>query len=292
MPVIFGLEFGAAKSRYGVTALALRDACAAHHIKMVVPRCYLNEMAAHGREVLDILNVHHHLPEEARKSLKASGNAYLSHYTHISETMKGSGEPLTLDYFVRHFGIVAGHALNRIENRIELILDKHNIRCIEDCRYDQYIKNRIVDERPCDPRILIDHDAIVCTMIKNSINRGFILATWDNVLVGVVEDIARVFADTPARVVDFLSMAVGQSFECEQSFELLSTLLHADEKIAQRLAEKVEKIRSVEQAHKLDAYIASARQRGDNNWTLRPEDVAPFLDDDPQLTVVKDTDDA
>ncbi|HEY8124324.1 MAG TPA: restriction endonuclease [Methylocystis sp.] len=38
MPVLFGLAFGAANSRYGLSALALKQACVAHRIKMAVPR--------------------------------------------------------------------------------------------------------------------------------------------------------------------------------------------------------------------------------------------------------------
>jgi len=45
MPVLFGLSFGGARSRYGVAALALRAALVQHEIAAVVPRPYLNEMA-------------------------------------------------------------------------------------------------------------------------------------------------------------------------------------------------------------------------------------------------------
>jgi hypothetical protein len=282
MPVIFGLEFGAAKSRYGIAALALRDACKAHNIRLVVPRCYLNEMASHGRKALEWLEVFKTLPEEARTSLRASGNAYLSHYTHISEIMRESGDELSLETFLKHFGIVAGYSIERMENKISSILEQHDITIIPDGRFDQDIRNRIVEEKPFEFRVLVEHDAIVCTMLKNDTKQGFIFATWDKVIIDIVEDIARVLADTPARVIDFLSMAAGQSFESEQSFELLSTLLHSDEKIAQKLAEKVEKIRSVEQAYKFRAFIDEARLRGGSTWTLKPEDVAPFLDDHVQ----------
>jgi hypothetical protein len=62
MPVLFGLSFGTAKSRYGVAAVALKTACEAHDIKMVVPRAYLNEMASHGMGALDKLEVYEALP--------------------------------------------------------------------------------------------------------------------------------------------------------------------------------------------------------------------------------------
>lgn len=278
MPVIFGLEFGAVKSRYGVAALALKDACKAHNIRMMVPRCYLNEMASHGRQALEKLEIYSSLPEEARSSLRSSGNAYLSHYTHIRESMLASGNELALDEFLSHFGIVVGRSLNRVENKISSILEKHEITCLQDGRYDQIVLDTISAKKPYEYKLLIEHDAIVCTTLKNDDQHGFILATWDKIIVDVVEDIARVMADTPVRVIDFLSMANGQPLESDQCFELLSSLLYTDEKLAQKLAEKVDQISSVEQSYKLQEFIEDARQRIGTQWTLKPEDVIPFLD--------------
>ena len=278
MPVIFGLEFGAAKSRYGITAIALRDACRAHSIKMVVPRCYLNEMASHGRGAMDKIEIYKNLPEDARESLRASGNAYLSHYTHISETIHSSGDELKLEDFLSHFGISNGRSLDRIENKIGSILESHDISILPDERYDQVIFDLIREKKPNEERILIEHDAVVCTRLKNDDGHGFILATWDKIIIGIVEDIARVFADTPARVIDFLSMAQGQDIEVDQSYELLSSLIYTEERAAQKLAEKIDKINSVEQAYKLRALIENARQRDGASWSLKPEDVAPLLD--------------
>lgn len=284
MPVIFGLEFGAAKSRYGIAALALREACKAHNIQMVVPRCYINEMAAHGQGALEKLEIYSKLPEEARISLRASGNAYLSHYTHIRETMRESGDDLSLDEFLQHFGIVMGRPIGRIENRIESLLEQHDIACLPDGRYDPLVFQRIAEKKPSEFRLLVEHDAIVCTLLKNDDQRGFILATWDKILMDVVESVARVLADTPARIIDFLSMAGGQAFECEQNFELLTTLLHTDEKAAQKLAEKIDRIESVEQAYKLSAFVEEARSQKGGSFVLRPEDIVPFLDHEtPQI---------
>ncbi|MCT5858585.1 hypothetical protein LZN24_33870, partial [Pseudomonas aeruginosa] len=84
------------------------------NIRMTVPRCYLNEMAAHGRNALEKLDVYNNLPEEARISLRASGNAYLSHYTHIHEVIRSSGDELSLQEFLQHFGIADGRPLDKI----------------------------------------------------------------------------------------------------------------------------------------------------------------------------------
>jgi hypothetical protein len=150
---------------------------------------------------------------------------------------------------------------------------------IPNVRYDQYIRNKIVEDKQNEPRILVDHDAMVTTMLKNEDDKGFILATWDKVMIDLVEEIARVYADTPARVIDFLSVAQGQVVESDQNYELLTTLLHIDERLAEPLAHKIEQIRSVEQAYRLDRFVREARQRGGENWRLSAEDVAPFIDE-------------
>jgi hypothetical protein len=95
----------------------------------------------------------------------------------------------------------------------------------------------------------------------------------------VREDLARVYADTPARVIDFLSMAMRNSFETDQSYDLLATLLHVDERVAERLARRVEQIKSVEQAYKLDRFIREARHAQGEDWRLQAEHVAPFIDE-------------
>jgi hypothetical protein len=278
MPVLFGLAFGEAKSRYGLAAIALKRACDAHGIKMVVPQEYLNEMAAHGLRAIEWMEVYNVLPAEARKPLRASENAYLSHYTHIAETMRQKGDELSLNQFLNYFGIAPGKHLNSVENRIQSSLEQHNIKVIANGSFSQNIWDQIKDKKPHRDKKLIDHDAIVATMLKNDDQKGFILATWDKVMINLVEELARVYADTPARVIDFLSMATGGNFECEQSYELMGTLLYIDELAVAPLAQKIEQIRSVEQAYKLDEFIREARARGGATWALSPQDIAPFID--------------
>jgi hypothetical protein len=280
MPVLFGLAFGSAQSRYGVSALALKTACEAHSIQLVVPRVYLNEMAAHGQRALEKLDIYAALPDEARQSLRASENAYLSHYTHISESLQHrGGGALTLQEFLDFFGVKPGRSLQSIENRLQTLLDQHNIKILPTGLYDQEIRKAIVSEKPFDSKFVVDHDAVVATLLKNDDEKGFVLATWDRIMIGIMENLARVYADTPVRVIDFLSMAVGNSFEADQSYDLLATLLHVDDRLAERLAKRVEQIRSVEQAYKLDVFIREARQREGENWRLQADDLSPFVDE-------------
>lgn len=64
-------------------------------------------------------------------------------------------------------------------------------------------------------------------------------------------------------------MAGGQEFEREESFELLSTLLHIDEKPAEKLASLIDKIASVDMAYKLDRIITEARAQKGADLRLR-----------------------
>jgi len=278
MPLAFGLSFGSAKSRYGLAATALKRACDAHGIKMVVPRVYLNEMAAHGKKALEWLDVYNALPVEGREPLRASENAYISHYTHIAETLKRQGDDLDIKQFLQFFGVTPGSSLSSIENKIESILDHQGIRVISREVYRQDIRDRIQQQKKSHPELLIDHDAVVATMLKSDDQKGFILVTWDKVMIDLVEELARIYADTPARVIDFLSMAVGEDFECEQSYELMTALLYMDERAAVPLAKMIEQIHSVDQAYKLDAFIREARENRGAGWELSPEDVTPFIE--------------
>jgi hypothetical protein len=171
-----------------------------------------------------------------------------------------------------------GRHLSSVENRIQTVLDQQNIKIIANGVFRQDIRDRIQKKKPHRSNTLIDHDAIVVTMLKNEDQKGFVLATWDKVMIDLVEELARVYADTPVRVIDFLSMATGEDFECEQSYELMATLLHIDELAAAPLAQTIEQIRSVEQAYKLDRFIREARGRRDPTWALSPQDIAPFID--------------
>jgi hypothetical protein len=115
-------------------------------------------------------------------------------------------------------------------------------------------------------------------MMRNDSDHGFIFATWDNVLIRAVEEIERVFADTPARVIDFLSMTEGMDYESGQSIELLSTLLHVDERAAEKLAQLIERIQSTEQAFRLKVFVDAARNKKGALWTFGPEEMSRFLD--------------
>lgn len=264
MPLLFGLSFGRARSRYGVGAAALSDMCRGHQIRLKVPRPYLNEMAYHGKKALEYLKIYSILGEEPRSVLRASGNAYISHFGHLRDSGKFDGK-LTLEQFLAHFGVTEGAAVWSIEARIENLLASFDVDIMQTPRWSPEVRQRIASQKPGEAPIIIDHDASVGTLLTQTEDMGFIFATWDVALTKLVEQVSRVYADTPSRIVDFLSMARGAGYESEQTVSLLDSLIHCDERKAEALAKKIDKIQTAEAAYELQRFSDDARNSSNKN---------------------------
>ncbi len=90
----------------------------------------------------------------------------------------------------------------------------------------------------------------------------------------MVAEIDRIYADTPARIIDFLSMAKGASYECDQSIDLLTSLIHIDDVKATILAKKIEGIQSADQAFRLRRFVDDARACGGPDWRFTDTEAA------------------
>lgn len=279
LPMLFGLEFQAATSRYAVGASTLLDVCRSHEIAIMVPRSYVNEMAAHGLRAIEFLDTYDALPDDLKPFLRGSGNAYLSHYSHIQTAMAKAGVEVTLAEFLSTFGIKKDAPIRRVENRILSMLESHGISTGMSAFYDADVRQQIAEAKPPhESKHIIDHDAAVCTNLINDSSRGYILATWDKILIEIVQGLARIYADSPARVTDFLSTVEGIDYEYDRSTELLTTLLHIDEHYVERVAAKIEAIKNPSQIYKLRSYVEEARSEGGDSWLPDTDDLSHFLD--------------
>lgn len=259
MPLLFGLSFATAKSRYGIGASALHDLCQSHQISIKVPQPYLNEMASHGKKALELLATYDLLGEESKGVLRASGNAYISHYSHIRGTSQFA-DKLDLKQFLQHFGITPSAGLWSVENRLQTLLESFNIEVVSVPKGSEDIRGKIATLKRYDPAIIIDHDAAVCSYLKENTDAGFIFATWDYALTAIVESMSRIYADSPSRVVDFLSMSRGAAYETETTVSLLDSLIYCDERKVEALARKIEGIQSTELAFELQKFSDEARR--------------------------------
>lgn len=279
MPLLFGLEFGEIDSRFENATHSLKNMCDAHGIQICVPNSYINEIAAHGRLALEKIPVYEALPDEAKGALKASGNAYISHYTHIRNKLSQKGEELSLNDFLQHFGIQEGCSIYSIENKIISLFDKHGISTCQCPLYTEDIFRNVKNMKEHDSEIIIKHDAAVLTLIKEDIKSGFILVTWDNIMQELAQNLARVLAETPTRTIDFLSMAKSKNLYAESNVAIIELLRFIDEQKVLALAEKIDKIENIEQAYKLQAIIDECRATHGDDWELGPEDIQKVLED-------------
>jgi hypothetical protein len=251
MPMMFGILFKTKESRYGLGAEVVKELCQAHDFKIKVPDSYLEEMAYHGIKALEYSEEYNLLGDEPRHVLKGSGNAYISHYSYIRDRRRDE-EKITFNEFLAHYGLVPGCRPWKVQNRISSILEDVGVEIVNMPRFDRKFRDMLRDEKKSVPPVLIDHDASVCTYFYENNDTGFIFATWDKSLMEVVEGKTRIYADTPARIADFLNMASGKQYEKENSYSLLSALLYCDEKKAVKLAGKIEKIKSHDEIYKIN----------------------------------------
>lgn len=288
MPMLCGLAFRSVRSRFGIAAEKLRMLCEEHNFEIVVPSFYLNEMASHGLKAKDFVATYKNLPIEARDALVGSRNAYLSHYERMKYLVTAAGEtPPTLEEFLDYFGFGPMSGLRTAENRLTSLLDEHGIRTLRYSHLDKGLRERVVLRKDAlESPYIIDHDAMALSLLHDDDDSGFVFATWDHILINMVAEIDRIYADTPARVIDFLSMARGANYECDQSIDLLTSLIHIDDAKAAILAKKIEGIQSADQAFRLRRFVDDARACGGPNWHFTDTEAAAFFEQD--APVVRD----
>lgn len=262
MPFMFALLFGQVSSRYSVTTLILKQICESHEIDIVVPTCYINEMASHGEKAIEYLEIYQFLPSQYKDVLRGSKNAYLSYYSYYNvEKEKLKDKSISLPEFLSFFGLRAGSTKLSVENRITSILSNIGIKTIDTGGYDRSIRDLIAEEKPDDFGVLIDHDASVCSYVRRNIDKGYILCTWDNVIIDIMQDIVRVLSDNPARIVDFMSIANSADADTAKNYEILTTLIHCDEQKLAPLAKRIEDVRNADEFFRLQQLIDKARVR-------------------------------
>lgn len=291
MPMLCGLAFRCVRSRFGIAAEKLRMLCQEHDFEIVVPSFYLNEMASHGLKTKDFVATYENLPIEARDILIGSRNAYLSHYVRMKSIMIAAGEaPPTLGEFLEYLGFGPMSSLRTAENRLTSLLDEHGIRTLRYSHLDQGLRERVaLSKYAAQSPHIIDHDAMALSLLHEDDDSGFVFSTWDHILIDMVAEIDRIYADTPARVIDFLSMAKGANYECDQSIDLLTSLIHIDEAKAAALAQKIDGIQSADQAYRLRRFVDEARAHGGPNWHFTDTEAAAFFHTEVAALVPQDT---
>lgn len=275
MPMIFGLQYQSTNTQYGIAANALNKLCRDHNIEMAVPAVYVDEMAHHGILAQEYLETYTSLDDAAKDILRASRNSYLSHFSSLRGMLSTQG--FGLQEFLRTFGISPQKKKHLIKNRIESILNFHGIKVIDTGRWDLKMRELIAAQKLSKSSHIVDHDASVSTFLKNTTDQGFILSTWDKVFMEIVEGQSRIYANTPAKIIDYLSMAGGADFEIEQSISLLSSLIHCDEIKLARLANKIQGIKDPNVVAAFNLAVADELRSG-SDAPDREDELLKFFD--------------
>ncbi|MFM5916735.1 MAG: restriction endonuclease [Novosphingobium sp.] len=278
LPMMFGLEFGAVSSRWSSAAALLRDLAVAHNFSIVLPRPYLNEMAAHGQKALEYSEIYEAFSPELRKIMRESRNAYISHYARmVDEGGNLDGIPFGIRDFLQSFGIRKDVSVKRTEDKIESILSRHGISCVWNGFYDKSIREEISELKVFSSKHVVDHDAAVITNLKKIGDVGYILATWDRIIINYLSGVDKIYADSPGKIVDWLSYIQGIDDDIGKSVEVLEALISVEDSAVSLLARKLDRVDTIERAYKLTAVIEEARAELGSKWVGDVGDLEELL---------------
>jgi NACalpha-BTF3-like transcription factor len=283
LPLMFGSEFGERLTGYSTASSVMKQVADAHGFNLSVPSPYLNEMASHGMRALEFLDIYHSFEPELRAVMRSSPNAYISHYAAFAERRaSGKTEALPLKEFLAHFGVRVGGTVRSAERFISGILEAHRISILQCSRYEKSILEELQDRKPHEHDVIVKHDAIVATELQRTHQTGWIFATWDRVLIELVQGQLRIYADNPGRIVDWLSFAQGIETGIDGSVDTMMALAMVDERITSELAEKLQHIRNTDEAFALNALIREARQQK-GVAELPLDDIARIVDENIRM---------
>ena len=142
-----------------------------------------------------------------------------------------------------------------------------------------------MQDKAGDLPILIDHDARVVTLLQERSDRGYVFATWDRVLQDYFARVPRIYAERPGRVIDFLSVAQGLDYGVYQDFDLLSFFMLVEERRVERIAKRIERITSIEQAYRLRTFVDSLKLPATRDAVASLQAVNDFFEHDLKIHI-------
>lgn len=291
LPMLCSLEFSVVRSRWSAASTSLIDLAKSHGFPVIVPFPYLNEMAAHGLKAFEFQDVFNAFSPELRTVMRESRNAFISHYARIVDRDgKFDGQVISLDEFLKVFGIQPGRSVRNVQSHLEEILVRHGVTCDWGFQVDDRIERDFELAKPNGIPRLIAHDAAVCTSLIRQKSTGFILATWDKVVIDLVQEKARIYADSPGRIVDWLSYVQGIENDIGGSLEAYEALLHVEDQAVRALAEKLERVESTEHAFRLTQIIDESRPRV-GKWEPSIEDLTALVEEPLNEMILHDVGD-
>jgi hypothetical protein len=277
MPLLMGLEFGFLSTRFSISAKALLDGQVRHGFSMGIPSSFLNEMASHGKQALSYYQTYQSLPEYARAALEGGSNAFVSHHAALEHRAKDSPDFLQ---FLRHFGIIEGRSLARMEREIADLVEVRGFTILptKDIPVEHGVFAELNNSKKHEHSILVTHDAEVVTYINTNKDEGYLLATWDYHMREVVAGTSRILASNPAKLADLLAVTGSAAEDLGASMNFTAALVHMEERETEKLAKLIEQIKSEEQGFRLKEIVENARVQFGQGWQPTNAEMEKFVE--------------
>jgi len=284
MPLLAGLLFEPAQQRYSLAARHAYDQALSHGIEMMIPADYVEEMAAH---LLDAWSYRDLVDTEP--DLRASKNAFVSHFLGLRGTGAWAGEPgvLAFERYLGGFGFRPAYATlefaqarTSLEQSLAAALGRYHLR-IERLSAPHATLSSVHNEllrvlaesprRTVRPEVLLRHDARTLAWLDAlpmSADATTVLCTWDRLIFDLHERRARVWETlTPAQLGDVLALAAPDEEDGEPVSVLDVALSLADED-AEKGAMVLDRLVSIEKSKLHDAELLAQARRFKEEWVL------------------------
>lgn len=269
IPVLFGLMFQSKnelhkESKFAIATKSLLEICESLNLPLIIPDVYINEIASHGYKALNEYADNITLLRENNMEFvyKGAKNAFVHHYAHLE--FKNN----TFIDFLKLFGIENGKSKKQIESDIKATFElaANNLISIikTPVEFDEDVYEELRRLRKLEAEILLKHDARVAKLVTEDNSKGYIVATWNNDFIDLLSNEAKVYADIPARIRDFLLFTNNEQRVQEISKELQSELsiLYTDNlsRLSEHLTEQLMKL-SQEEMCKLIPIIRDLKKQ-------------------------------
>ncbi|NIY98923.1 MAG: hypothetical protein HWE39_21625 [Oceanospirillaceae bacterium] len=76
-----------------------------------------------------------------------------------------------------------------------------------------------------------------------------------------------------------MSISNGVNADDDTNYQLLTSLIHVDEKKSEALSKAIERLKTAEQGYQVRMLAEQARSTNGLDWELPPEDIYPLLDE-------------
>lgn len=294
MPLLAGLLYEPVQQRYSLAARHAYDQLASHGIEMMIPSDYVEEMAAHLLDAWSYRDL-----VEGEPDLRASKNAFVSHFLGLLGAGRWTGEPAAAAFerYLSGFGFRPVHATmdfvqarTFLEQSLGTVLGRYRLRTERlsvpagAMTSMHKVFERVLDDSPrraMRPDVLLRHDTRTIAWLHSlpaTAETARVFCTWDRLIFDLHEQISPVWDTlTPAQLGDVLALATPDEDDGGAPVSVLDVALSLADEDAEKGAMVLDRLVSIEKSALHDAELLAQARRFKEDW-LRSTHVRPLED--------------